>query len=156
MQKLKKLISYCKKNKLKIAVCESCSGGYLAYLLTSIPQSSQVFKGGIVAYSLEAKEKLLKMPASLLRKTQGVSKEVAGLLAQRTKNLFRADIALALVGFAGPTARKGIRVGTVFMALADKEGVVVKKGNFKGSRDSVRKKASLATINLLKQKLLKN
>ena len=153
MRDRKTLISTLKKNKLTIATAESCSGGYLSYLLTKTPGSSRVFKGGIVVYSLEAKAKFFKIPSSTLKKTEGVSKKIALLLAKRTRKLFRTNLGISIVGFAGPKTKKGVKVGTVFMGLADKKGVIIKKSIIKGSRDKVRKKASQEAIEMIYKKL---
>jgi PncC family amidohydrolase len=153
MTELKILISLLKKKRLTVAAAESVSGGWLSYLLTKIPGSSKIFKGGIVAYSLWAKHRFFKIPTPLLKKSQGVSREVALLLAKRVRKLFCADIGVSLVGFAGPEAQKGIRVGTVFMGIAYKKAVTVKKAVIKGARDKVRKKSSRALIGLLYERL---
>jgi nicotinamide-nucleotide amidase len=149
MKNVEKLIKILRERNLSISCAESVSGGYLAYLLTKIPGSSQVFKGGLILYSLEAKHKIFKIPLALLKKTQGVSKEVAILLAKKVRALLKTDIGVSIVGFAGPQTKKGIKVGGVFMAVADKNGTVVKKITIKGKRDRVRKVASLALIDFL-------
>lgn len=153
MNKLEDLTGLLKTKKLTIAAAESCSGGYLSYLLTKVPGSSKAFKGSIVVYSLEAKNNFFKIPLPLLKKTQGVSEEIAVLLAKGARKSFKVDIGLSLVGFAGPEAMKDTKNGTVFFAVADKNGTVVKKAIIKGSRDYVRKKASLAVIDLLYQQI---
>jgi PncC family amidohydrolase len=153
MKTLQKLITSLKHKKLSLAAVESCSGGYLSYLLTKIPGSSKIFKGGIVAYSLEAKNKFFKIPLPLLKKTQGVSSQVALLLAKRVRKIFNCDIGMSLVGFAGPEVKMGKKVGTVFIGIADKKGIMVKKVIIKGDRDFVRKKASLKAIELIYKKL---
>lgn len=153
MAKLKNLIFYLRIKKLTISAVESVSGGYLSYLFTKTPGSSEVFKGGLIVYSLESKNKLLRIPKPLLNKTQGVSEDISILLAKRTKQFFKTDLSVSLVGFASPPAQKGVRVGTVFMAVADKNGVIAKKMTIKGSRDYVRKKASLMAIDLLCKRL---
>jgi nicotinamide-nucleotide amidase len=154
MTKLEKLIRLLKKKKLTICAAESCTGGYLSYLLTKIPGSSKVFKGSLIVYSLEAKNKFLKIPNSLLKKSQGVSTEVALLLAKSMKKSLNTDISASVVGFAGPTAKKGVKPGTVFLCVTDKKGSDVKKVIIKGSRDTVRKKASMAVIDELYRRLL--
>jgi nicotinamide-nucleotide amidase len=146
MQALENLIFILKTKKLTLAAAESCSGGYLSYLLTKTTGSSKVFKGGIVTYSLEAKNKFCKIPHPLLHKTQGVSKQVAELLAKGARKLFKSDIGVSIVGFAGP---KGKKVGLVYIAVADKTSVISKKMVIKGNRDTVRKKASMTAIKLL-------
>jgi len=147
------LIKKLKRKKLTIAVAESCSGGYLSYLLTKIPGSSLIFKGSIIAYSSEAKNKFFKVPCSLLKKTQGVSEEIALLLAWKVKKIFKTDFGLSLVGFAGPKAKKGTKVGTVFLGLVDNKEKMVKKMIIRGKRDMVRRKASLKLIELLYERV---
>jgi len=149
MRNLKKLINKLKDKKLKISVVESCSGGYLSYLLTKIPNSSKVFKGSIVAYTLEIKNKFFKIPFSILEKTEGVSKEIALLLAKKVKKIFNTDISVSIVGFAGPSARKGIKAGTVYIGFCYKNYSEVKKIFIKGNRDKVRKQASNFAVDLI-------
>lgn len=153
MVKLKNLIFYLRIKKLTISAVESVSGGYLSYLLTKIPGSSKVMKGGFIVYSPESKNKLLHIQKPLLDKTQGVSRSVSILLAKRTRQFFKTDFSVSLVGFASPPAQKGIKVGTVFAAVADKNGAIAKKMIIKGNRDCVRKKASLMAIDLLCKRL---
>lgn len=149
----KSLIKTLKKRKLTLAAAESCSGGYLSYLLTKTPGSSDVFKGGLITYSLDSKNKFFKIPSSLLKKTCGVSEEIASVLAEKVKNLFGTDLGVSIVGFAGPKVKKGAKKGTVFLGIADKKNVLVIEAIIKGNRDAVRKKVSQLLINLLDKKL---
>lgn len=153
MKTLKKLIAILKKKKLSVALAESCSGGYASYLLTKLSGSSKVFKGGIIVYTLEAKNKFFKIPFKSLKKTQGVSKDIALVLAKKVRQKLNADIGGSLVGFAGPKTKKGIKVGTVLMSVADKKGILIKKVVIKGSRDRVRKNASKMLINLIYERI---
>ena len=152
-KKLKKLIVTLKEKGKTLALAESCSGGYASYLLTKVPGASEVFKGAVVVYSPEVKNKLFKIPSSLLKKTQGVSKEIALKLAIRVRKKLNADIGASIVGFAGPGTKKGIKVGTTFIAYSSKNKKEVKKIIIKGNRDSVRKKASSLLIDFIYQKL---
>ena len=156
MNKLTKLINSLAKKKLTLAVAESCTGGYASYLLTKTPGSSKVFKGGAITYSLDAKEKLFKISPSLLKKTQGVSKEVAGLLAKGVRKKINANIGAAIVGFAGPRAKKGVTVGTIFIAIYYKNNLMIEEAIIKGSRDSIRRKASSLLVNLLYERFIIN
>lgn len=144
----KQCIQAFKNKGLTIATAESVSGGFVSYLLTKTPGSSRVFKGGVVVYSLASKGAFFDIPASSLKKNQGVSSTIAVLLAKGARELFNADIGISLVGFAGPQAKKGIEVGTVFMAVADSAGSQVKKRVIKDSRAGVRKKASRLLIEM--------
>lgn len=145
MKDLERLIKVLKRKKLTVAAAESASGGYLCYLLTKIPGSSEVFKGGVIVYSLDSKNILLKIPAPLLKKTQGVSREVAVRLAKGVAKKLKADIGTSIVGFAGP----GPCAGRVYLATAYKDKLLAKEIRLKGSRDSIRKKSSQTMIKLL-------
>ncbi|MCM8831186.1 MAG: CinA family protein [Candidatus Omnitrophica bacterium] len=155
MERLKNLISLCRKKKITISCAESCSGGYLSYLLTKIAGSSEVFKGSIVAYSLEAKNKFFGIKKSLLKKTQGVSKKIAVSLAKSVRLLFNTNIGCSIVGFAGPTSKTKLKVGTVFISVANEYKTIAKKEIIKGKRDKVRKKASLDALEMIFE-ILKN
>jgi len=146
---IKKLIVALKEKGQTLALAESCSGGYASYLLTKIPGASEVFKGAVVVYSLDTKNKFFNIPSSLLEKTQGVSKEVALKLATRVRKKFNSDIGSSIVGFAGPRVKKGIKVGTIFIAYSSKNKQKTKRIVIKGSRDIVRKKASTHLIDLV-------
>ncbi|MCK4809927.1 MAG: CinA family protein [Candidatus Omnitrophica bacterium] len=142
---LNELISLLKKRGQTIAVAESLTGGYVSYLFTKIPGSSKAFKLGTVVYSLEAKHKLFKLPLKKLNSTQGVSEEIAKILAKGVKARLNTDFGASIVGFAGPKAEKNMK-GIVFMGLAKKDSVISQKKKLQGERDTVRKKASYALI----------
>ncbi|MCM8824079.1 MAG: CinA family protein, partial [Candidatus Omnitrophica bacterium] len=142
MKLLQKIIHILKERKLTISLAESCTGGYTSYLLTKIPGSSAVFKGSVVVYSMEAKKIFLGIPHSLLKNTPGVSKDVCIMLAKNIRNILSTDLGASIVGFAGPTSKKGVPVGTIFISIADKNSADVKKLIIKGDRDKIRKKAS--------------
>lgn len=149
MNSAKKLIATLAKNKLSLALAESSSGGYASFSLTKTPGSSKVFKGGVIVYSLEAKNILLNIPVATLKKTQGVSKNIAISLAKKVRKKLKADIGGSLVGFAGPTTKKGIKVGTTFIAVNNKKTTLIKKLILKGNRNQVRKKSAEALIKLI-------
>ncbi|MCM8786675.1 MAG: CinA family protein [Candidatus Omnitrophica bacterium] len=149
MEILKNLISFCKSKKITISCAESCSGGYLSYLLTKVAGSSQVFKGSIIAYSLEAKNKFFGIKKSLLKKNQGVSKKIALFLAKNIRLLFNTDIGCSIVGFAGPTSKNKVKIGTVFIAVSNKYKTIAKKEIIEGGRDYVRKKVSLDALKMI-------
>ena len=136
-----------------MALAESISAGFASYLITKTPGASKVFKGGIIVYSLEAKAKFFKIPQTTLKKYDGVSEDIALILAKRIKKLFRSDIGAAIVGFAGPRTKKGVKVGTVFIGLSFKNILISQKKVIKGSRDAIRKKASQLLINLIDKQL---
>ncbi|MFH1504571.1 MAG: CinA family protein [Candidatus Omnitrophota bacterium] len=148
---MKTLITALKNKNLTLAIAESCTAGYVSYLLTKTPGASKVFKGGVIVYSLESKNKFFKIPYSILNKTQGVSKEVALTLAKGIRKQLKTDIGAAVVGFAGPEDKK---TGTVFISMVTKNKVLSRKLLLKGTRDKIRKQASHALIGLVYKELL--
>ena len=141
--------SLIKRNKT-VAVAESCTGGLASTLLTRLSGSSKFFILGIVAYSNTAKINLLKIPAEIIKKNGSVSRDTAIQMAQRVRKLAKADFAVGITGIAGPTGGRPEKpVGTVFIAVAVKNKINVKKFCFRGSREKIRKNAALQALKLL-------
>ena len=139
-----------------LAVAESCTGGLLGGAITSIPGSSLYFSGGVVAYGNSAKTSLLGVPPGLIAAHGAVSREVAVAMAEGALALFRADLAVAVTGVAGPGGgSRGKPVGTVWVAVAARDGVrYAHRFRFPGGREAVRRetvKASLgAAVDILR------
>lgn len=153
MVQTKKIFKILKNKNLTLAAAESETAGYLSYLLTKTPGSSNTFKGSFIVYSLDSKNKLFKLPEKLLKKTQGVSPEIAAYLAEKIRKKLKSSIGISIVGFAGPTAKKGKKVGTTFIAISDKEKIFVTGAVINGTRDKVRKETAKFTIEILYQYL---
>ena len=144
------------KNKKTIAIAESCTGGLLSNLLTKLSGSSRYFILGIIAYSNEAKKKILRVPSSLITTRGAVSKEVASSMAARIRKVAHTDIGIGITGIAGPHAGTPQKpVGTVFIALDSKKGKICKKFHFKGTRLCIRKTTAIKSLGLLKEMLIK-
>jgi nicotinamide-nucleotide amidase len=108
-----------KQNKLTLSTAESCTGGYLAHLITSIPGSSEYYKGTIISYSNDIKTDVLGVDASLIEKYGAVSEEVVAQMAENIRVKMNTDYGIATSGIAGPdggTAQKP--VGTVWVAVS--------------------------------------
>ena len=111
-----------------LATAESCTGGGVAALVTSVPGSSEYFKGGLVAYSNEIKEALLHVSSETLREHGAVSEETVTEMARGAMKALNADCAIATSGIAGPgggTAKKP--TGTIWIAVAYKNEIVTMK-----------------------------
>lgn len=115
-----------------LALAESCTGGFTANQITNVPGASEIFLGGIVAYSNAVKQKFLGVRAETLKRHGAVSEAVAREMAEGAQKKFGADFAIAVTGIAGPGGgTKSKPVGTVFIALAGEfETVVERKLNF--------------------------
>ncbi|MDR2358153.1 MAG: competence/damage-inducible protein A [Oscillospiraceae bacterium] len=102
-----------------VAVAESCTGGLISKRLTDVPGASEIFPGGVTAYSARAKTALLGIAPGLIDKYGAVSRETAAAMAEGARGLFGADIGLGVTGIAGPGGDgSGLPPGTVYIALA--------------------------------------
>lgn len=140
------------KTKTTISVAESCTGGLLSSTLVSLPGSSKYFICGVIAYNNKAKEKILHIPAELIAGNGAVSEETALAMARNVRRLAKSCFGIGITGIAGPTGgRQGKPVGTVFIAVSGKDRTVCEKFRFKGNRASIRKKAALKSLVLLRK-----
>ena len=139
-----------RKRGLTLAVAESCTGGLLSSLITDVPGSSDYFRGGVVAYSNEVKERVLGVPREILETVGAVSPECARAMAEGVRRLLNADLALATTGIAGPTGGTPTKpVGLVYIALAHPGGIEVREHRFVGSRRGNKCSAAHGALELL-------
>ncbi len=139
------------KNNLTLATAESCTGGYLAHMITSVPGSSRYFKGSVIAYSNEVKTAQLGVSTEDLKQQGAVSEEVAKAMAEGVRKALNTDIAIATTGIAGPdggTIEKP--VGTVWIAYSDKHKTLAKKFNFSRDRTFIVHWSALAALNMIR------
>jgi len=139
-----------------MASAESCTGGYIAHLMTSIPGSSAVFKGSVVSYANEVKENVLQVSSEHLETHGAVSREVVESMASNVRQLMQTDVAIATSGIAGPDGGSPEKpVGTVWMALATPEGVRSECFHFgnAGGRMKVIYRTAVRAYNMLRQYL---
>ena len=140
-----------------IATAESCTGGKIAQMLTSVSGASDYFRGSVVSYSEESKIKLLGVEAELIKKYDVVSAEVASEMAKGIQKILKSDYAIATTGNAGPTAEPGkAEVGTVFIALATPTTVFVEEFNFGQPREKVIDRTANKALEILQAAILKN
>lgn len=148
----KQIAKILTKKNLTLAVAESCTGGIISHSLTNIAGSSKYFLLGVVAYSNEAKIKVLKLAPEIIRDHGAVSKETAMELARNIRHLAQANIGLGVTGIAGPTGAMPCKpVGTVFIAVSIGHNVYFKKFNFRGNRLKIKELAKDAALGLLKE-----
>ena len=140
-----------------ISTAESCTGGKIAQMFTSIPGSSNYFKGSIVSYATEIKTDILKVQQELINKYSVVSKEVAIEMALGAKKLMKTDYAISTTGNAGPEkGDSAAEVGTVFIALATLNGFICEEFNFGQPREKVIDRAVNTAFEMLQKEILKN
>ncbi len=146
----------CEK-KFTIATAESCTGGMVASTLISYPGISEVFKEGAVTYSNESKIKKLGVSEETINKFGVVSKETAREMAEGMARVANTDIAISTTGLAGPGGgTDGKQVGLVYIGMFIKGKTIVEKFNLTGDRESVRKKATMNALNILRKELIRN
>lgn len=131
------------ERKLKIAIAESFTGGYLSHLITRVPGSSNYFKGSIIAYNRDIKRNILNVKAENV-----YSKECVIEMARNVKLLFNADIGISTSGVAGPESDDGVEVGRTFFGISYKEDIAYEY-KFSGSRDAIKEKGSYYALFLL-------
>lgn len=133
-----------------IATAESCTGGGVGSVLTSVPGSSAVYKGGIISYTNEVKQHILNVHADLLSTKGAVSKEVAEAMAIGVRSCLKADVSVSTTGLAGPGGDDyGNPVGTVFIGYCDEKSCISREFHFSGDRDRVRNQAVCAALSLI-------
>ena len=155
---LEKVIGEMLRQKKKtLAVAESCTGGYIAHLITSIAGSSDYFNGGIIAYANEIKINVLKVDAKILEENGAVSKEVAEQMSGGVRTRLKADFGISTTGIAGPTGGSAEKpVGTVWISVASESKIISEKFNFGNNRERNIRRASLSALNMLRTLLESN
>ena len=153
---LKEIANILLQNKKTVAVAESCTGGLISHALTNISGSSKYFVLGLALYSNEAKSQVLKIKEDDIKRFGPVSEKIAILMAKRVKEFALTDIGISTTGIAGPTGgTKKNPVGTIYIALAYRSSIFVKKFKFGGTRIQIKNKAKNKALLLIKQ-CLKN
>lgn len=146
-----------KKQQKTIATAESCTGGQIAASLSSVAGASSYFKGSVVSYATETKINVLGVSADFIEKHSVVSAEVATAMAVNVKKLMNTDYALATTGNAGPTkGDEQAELGSVFIALATPNEVIVEEFNFGQPREKVIDRALIKSLEMLKKEIFKN
>jgi nicotinamide-nucleotide amidase len=144
-----------KKRRLKLATAESCTGGWIAQTVTSVPGSSAWFDRGFVTYSNEAKQELLGVRSRTLSRHGAVSRETANEMAAGALARSRAQVSIAVTGVAGPGGgTKAKPVGTVCVAWARRRGAMESvTRHFPGGRERVRRQSMVFALQGLLERL---
>ncbi|CCG53961.1 CinA-like protein [Flavobacterium indicum GPTSA100-9 = DSM 17447] len=146
-----------KEKMVTLATAESCTGGKIAEMLTSVAGASTYFKGGLIPYETEMKTKLLHVKKETIDAFTVVSAEVAKEMALNSKTIFNSDYAIATTGNAGPTKGDSVaEIGTVYIALATPKEVLVEEFNFGQPREKVIDRAVTKALEMVYKEILKN
>lgn len=149
MKDIERVIALLKKRRETISVAESVTGGELAAKLTELPGSSEVFLGGVVAYSISSKIKELGIAKQLIKKFGVYSEEVAVEMAKSVRTIFQSDWAISSTGVAGPGPDGDIPAGTIWIAISGPTTSQTLRLSLNGTRPLVRSGAvtsALATL----------
>lgn len=144
------VVKQAMQKRVTIATAESLTGGMIGSTLTSIAGSSAVFRGGIISYVNDVKERSLGVPKGVLDSEGAVCEDVAQAMAEGARSALTSDIAISVTGIAGPGGEEpGKPVGTVWMGVSSPNGVSSKVFHFKGSREEVRMQTTHAALEAL-------
>lgn len=144
-----------RKRGLTLATAESCTGGLVGHRITNVSGSSDYYKGGVIAYANEVKEKHLHVALEILEEKGAVSAECAREMASGVRTLLSSDIGISTTGIAGPTGGTPEKpVGLVYIALATKEYVDYEKHIFHKDREGNKREAADAALEMLKRYIL--
>ena len=143
--------------KATLATAESCTGGKIAQVITSVPGASKYFKGSVVSYATESKISVLRISSELIKEHSVVSFEVVKEMALAVKKMMNTDYAIATTGNAGPSKGDGnAEIGTVFIAIATPNDLIVEEFNFGQPRVKVIDRAVNKAFEMLRKEILKN
>ena len=145
----KKIVKKLKKKKLKISFAESCTGGMLSSVITSVSGSSKIFNLGLVTYSNKAKIEILKVPKNIISKYGAVSRECCLSMVTSLSKISKANISISVTGIAGPNGGTKLKpVGLVFIGVKIGKKITIEKNLFRYKKRIVIQKA--ATLKVLK------
>lgn len=143
------------EKKLTLGLAESCTGGYISHLITSVPGSSSYYNGCIVPYHNEFKHSLLKVNSFIFEKYGAVSKECVEEMVKETLLVFNANVAIAVSGIAGPSGGSEDKpVGTTWIAVAYNNSVISKQFIFAHNRQRNIQMAANSALNMLRKMIL--
>ncbi len=148
------VLDLCRSRGLTLATAESCTGGLVAARLTSVPGSSDVFRGAVVAYANDVKEESLGVPSDVLETYGAVSAESAEAMAQGVRERLNVDVAVAVTCIAGPGGGSEEKpVGLVFAHAIGPEGDRSVRTELPGDREMIRGRATAASLHLVRRLL---
>ena len=148
---IKRIIKKLIKKKIKISIAESCTGGLLSSVITSVTGSSRVFKLGIVSYSNDSKIKILNVSKILIKKYGAVSKQVCKAMAKNVSKMGKTYMSISITGIAGPSGGTAIKpVGLVYVGIKKGNKITINKYLFKNKgRSYIQKRTVNKCLDLI-------
>ncbi|MBE6223468.1 MAG: CinA family nicotinamide mononucleotide deamidase-related protein [Bacteroidales bacterium] len=139
-----------KEHGLTLSAAESCTGGEIAHLITTVPGSSSYFLGSVTSYAISVKNTVLGVPSSIIENHGVVSSEVAAAMAEGVRKLTGSDYSVSTTGVAGPGADGDIPEGTVWIGVATPKGTYTVKYNYKNDRKRNIERFSASALSFLR------
>lgn len=143
-----------KERGLTLSCAESCTGGEIAHLITSVAGSSQYFLGSVTSYAVSVKEQVLGVPSQVIKECGVVSSEVAAAMAEGVRRLTGSDYAVATTGLAGPSGDEFNPVGTVWIGAAGPRGTKTVRFVYKNDRKRNIERFAASALNFLRLMIL--
>ncbi len=146
---VKKVHTFFRKRGYTLSVAESCTGGLISHLITSLPGASAFFEAGVVSYSANAKKSILKVSSRCMRRYGVVSAETAREMAEKIRVLTGTDFSVSTTGNLGPDVLEGKERGLVFIGVSTGKETRVKTLRLRGGREENKERAAISAIGFL-------
>jgi len=146
-----KLVKKLIQKKLTISLAESCTGGMLSSIITSISGSSKVFHLGLITYSNKAKMDILKVPEKIIGKYGAVSNQCCLSMVKNLSKISKASISVSITGIAGPNGGTKLKpVGLVYIGIKRGNKIIIKENLFKNqNRISIQKASAITSLKII-------
>ncbi len=138
-----------KQNGFTLSVAESCTGGFISHIITTLPGASNFFEAGVVSYSADAKKSLLRVSPDCIAKYGVVSERTAREMAEKMRRLTKTDFSLSTTGNLGPDVLEGKERGLIYIAISTEGKTMTKELRLKGTREKNREEAALLALQFL-------
>jgi PncC family amidohydrolase len=146
---VKKIHEYFEQHGYTLSVAESCTGGYVSHLITTLPGASRFFKAGVVSYADDAKKSLLGVSPDCIARYGAVSEQTAREMAENVRKLTKTDFALSTTGNLGPEVLEGKQRGLIFIAVSSRGGTVARELRLTGTRGKNKEEAAFLALDFL-------
>ncbi|HOW10208.1 MAG TPA: competence/damage-inducible protein A [Bacteroidales bacterium] len=146
---------HLRKKNLTLCTAESCTGGNISRKITSVPGSSDYYRGSVIAYANDIKTGILGVDHLLIERDGAVSETVAAAMAEGARKIMKTDFSVATTGIAGPSGGTQMKpVGTLWIAVAHRSGTITEKHTFTTDRITNITRFTYAALNLLRKQII--
>lgn len=149
LETIEKIHALFKQNGFTLSVAESCTGGFVSHLITTLPGASNFFEAGVVSYSADAKKFLLRVSPDCIAKYGVVSEQTAREMAKKIRRLTKTDFSLSTTGNLGPDVLEGKERGLIYIAISTEGQTMTKELRLQGTREKNREEAALLALQFL-------